>query len=99
MKRITSILAVLFICSFHIHGQIIHIPDDHPTIQAGIELAEECDTVLVAEGTYLENINFLGKGITVASRFILDGDTSHISRTIIDGSGAINNCTTGVGQL
>ncbi len=38
------------------------------------------------EGTYLENINFLGKAITVASRFILDGDTAHISKTIIDGS-------------
>ncbi len=44
------------------------------------------DTVLVAEGTYSENINFKGKAITVASQFILDQDTSHISATIIDGS-------------
>jgi hypothetical protein len=40
----------------------------------------------VKEGTYLENINYKGKAITVASEFLLDGDTSHISKTIIDGS-------------
>lgn len=34
----------------------------------------------------MENINFKGKAITVASHFILDWDTAHISKTIIDGS-------------
>ena len=38
------------------------------------------------ENTYYENINFKGKAITVASHFVLDQDTSHISKTIIDGS-------------
>ena len=42
--------------------------------------------VLVDDGTYLENINFSGKAITVASNFIIDGDTNHINNTIIDGS-------------
>jgi hypothetical protein len=42
--------------------------------------------VLVDEGTYYENINYKGKAITVASHFYMDGDTSHISKTIIDGS-------------
>ncbi|MEJ2052248.1 MAG: hypothetical protein P8Y60_20860, partial [Calditrichota bacterium] len=42
--------------------------------------------MLVADSTYNENINFKGKAITVASRFLVDGDTSHISKTIIDGS-------------
>ncbi len=88
MKQITTILAALFFCSFHVFGQIIHVPDDYPSIQAAIEAAVAGDTVLVEEGTYVENINFLGKAITVASRFILDGDTAHISKTIIDGSGA-----------
>lgn len=64
----------------------IHIPIEYPTIQAGINAANDNDIVLVAKGTYYENINFKGKTITVASHFLIDGDTSHISKTIIDGS-------------
>ncbi len=67
-------------------ADIIHIPADAPTIQQGIDQAQTGDTVLVAEGTYYENISFKGKAITVASEFLMDADTSHISKTIIDGS-------------
>ena len=68
------------------NSQIIHVPGDYPTIQAGIDAASSGNTVLVDEGTYYENINFKGKAITVASLFWDDGDTNHINNTIIDGS-------------
>jgi len=64
----------------------IDVPEDQPTIQAGINAAKDGDIVLVDDGTYYENINFKGKAITVASRYFTDGDTSHIANTIIDGS-------------
>ena len=84
--KLRYIIPLFLLSAFTLKAQIIHIPADQPTIQAGIEAATGSDTILVEEGTYFENINFLGKPVTVASRFILDGDTSHISKTIIDGS-------------
>ena len=60
------------------HAAIINVPADQPTIQAGINAASNGDTVLVAPGTYTENINFMGKAITVTS-------SAGAETTIIDG--------------
>lgn len=65
---------------------IINVPDDQPTIQSGIDVARDSDTVLVSEGTYYENINFNGKKITVCSKYVIDNDESYITNTIIDGN-------------
>src|SRR5216683_2355821 len=59
----------------------INVPLDQPTIQAGINAAKTGDTVLVAPGTYIENINFMGKAITVKS-------SGGRNVTIIDGNAA-----------
>jgi hypothetical protein len=69
---------------------LIHVPADYPKIQLAIDAASNGDTVLVAENTYYENINFKGKAIVVASEFVVDDDTSHISKTIINGSKPVN---------
>jgi predicted outer membrane repeat protein len=56
------------------------------TIQFGINYSSDTDTVLVHPGTYIENLDFDGKLITVGSLFLTSQDTTYISSTIIDGN-------------
>ena len=45
----------------------IRVPSDVPTIQGAIAAAVSGDVILVAPGTYAENINYLGKNIRIES--------------------------------
>ena len=86
MKLPLSIF-LLFFVTITTHAQIIHVPGDQPTIQAGIDAASDGDTVLADPGIYAEHINFNGKSITLASLCLVTSDTSYISQTVIDGDG------------
>jgi parallel beta-helix repeat protein len=68
----------------------INVPKDQPTVQAGIDAATDGDMVLVAPGTYYENLDFKGKAITVTGSggpkvTIIDG--GHISQVVRFASG------------
>ena len=78
------LFVIVSFCSL-LNSLIINIPADQPTIQAGINESANGDTVLVQPGSYVENINFNGHNITLASLFLTTQDTSYISQTIIDG--------------
>jgi hypothetical protein len=87
MKRIIVTLLVSGIASTS-SATIINIPADYPTIQQGIDASSDGDTILVYPGQYMENINFKGHNIVLCSMFLTTGDTSYISKTVIDGNSA-----------
>ena len=72
---------------------------DNPfaTIQHAIDFTDSGDTILVYPGTYFENLNLNKSGIVLGSLFVTTGDTTHISKTIIDGdtSGTVVSITSG----
>jgi len=84
MRILMIFLCIIFV--LNLSATIINIPAEQPTIQAGIYASANGDTVLVQPGTYLENINYNGKLVTVASLFLTTQDTTYISQTIIDGN-------------
>ena len=87
------IFGLILLCGQTLFGNIINIPDDYSTIQEGINASVNGDTVLVQPGTYVENINYNGKNIVVASLFLTTQDTSYIYQTVIDAIQGLNAVT------
>jgi len=88
MKWMNIVLVLGLMFANFASANIINVPGDSTTIQAGINGSNNGDTVLVQPGTYVENINFNGHNIVLGSLFLTAGDTSYIPQTIIDGNGS-----------
>lgn len=80
----TAAVALMLVAPTTGTATIVRVPDDQPTIQAGLDAASHGDTVLVASGVYYE-------------RVVLDADDSGVvlasvagaDSTFIDGTGTV----------
>jgi hypothetical protein len=83
MRIHVSFLLMLF-CAQNCAAAIIRVPDEQPTIQAGIDAASRDDTILVAPGTYTGDGN---RDVYIAKMVRLMSEAGPDS-TIIDCEGS-----------
>ena len=86
---VTAVLIVAIV-GLYVPAQatVIEIPGEYQTIQMGIDSSSDGDTVLVWPDTYVENINFNNHQVVLGSLFLITGDTSYITSTVLDGDSA-----------
>ncbi len=82
MKRFIPFIILLSLSST-ILGNVINVPANYTTIQQAIEDAFDGDEIVIAEGVYYENIDFLGKSIILRSTD--PNDPKVVDNTVIDG--------------
>ncbi len=87
MKKNYFLILLFFVITINFSFSTIrNVPANYSTIQSAINASVNGDTVVVAPGTYFENINFKGRNIVVTSQYYLAQNVSFINSTIINGS-------------
>ncbi|MFC1676691.1 right-handed parallel beta-helix repeat-containing protein [Planctomycetota bacterium] len=72
----------------NIGGWQLQVPSEYNTIQMAVDVAVHGDTVVVQPGVYEEDVNFLGKNITLTS--VNPSDSSVAIATTINGTVVFN---------
>jgi hypothetical protein len=85
MKIVTILIISISINISIAYARILNVPEEYETIQDGIDVAEDGDTVLVQPGNYDENISIHERRLVLASMMLFSEDPAYIDSTIIDG--------------
>lgn len=78
------LVAVLILCWTQVSAQTVYVPIEYDNIQSAINDANDGDVIVALPDTYQENINFLGKAITLRS--VDPNNLNIVAATIIDGN-------------
>ncbi len=73
---------------------IRHVPAEYTTISTAVQASNPNDTVLLANGNYLEQVFFTHISLTIAGTFLLSNDTNDIPRVIITIPESVRNDST-----
>ncbi len=96
MRRTLLASLILLSAAAPLPAAVLNVPAPYPTIQSAIDAAAASgDTVLVAPGTYVENIDFKGKAVAVQSSggaavTVIDGNQLGSVVTFASGEGALS---------
>ena len=85
MKKVICFIPLACLLYVEAAATIIDVPDQYSTIQSAIQASSDGDTVLVQPGRYEENIYFGGHEIVLASMYLMTGNGSYITTTVLDG--------------
>ncbi len=87
-KLLLFLMIMSVLCMLNATTLEVSLDGTHPytTIQSAVYASSNGDTVLVHPGRYIENIDFIGKSITVSSDYLNNPDWSIVESTIIDGN-------------
>lgn len=79
------LLAVYFAQPQDGAASILWVPSEYADIQSAVNASQPSDTILIAPGSYIENIQMTSHGLVVASHFLQNNDSSYISQTVLRG--------------
>lgn len=83
MLRISFLLQMLILAFAYKANATIRIVVPGESIQAAVSASTDGDSVILDDGEYSETVILYGRNILLASRFVLDQESSHISATIL----------------
>ncbi len=87
---ITPLIAVFSILAIPLSGTILGVDvnggQPFVNINMAISASTDGDTILVYPGRYVENVDYMGKNITIASLELTTGDPAYRDSTVIDGN-------------
>ena len=83
------LVSITILCCAQVYAETLYVSaGGYSSIQSAIDDANNFDTIIVSPNTYQENIDFLGKAVSLKS--IDPNDPNVIAMTIIDGSNPVD---------